>query len=125
MESAKPATVPPGSGSVPISRTRFAAPREPLRARLGIALLELADSLSTARLSAIWLALVVACGAAYWLIDLSSGAGLVEAGARVDSNLGGLLTAIYFSFITATSVGYGDVLPVGITRMLAVAEAVA
>jgi len=92
---------------------------------LGIALLELADSLSTARLSAIWLALVVACGAAYWLIDLSSGAGLVEAGARVDSNLGGLLTAIYFSFITATSVGYGDVLPVGITRMLAVAEAVA
>jgi Ion channel len=74
---------------------------------------------------AIWLAVILACGVGYWLIDLSGSIGLVETGARVRSNLGGLLTAIYFSFITATSVGYGDVLPVGATRILAVTEAVA
>lgn len=125
MESGNPLTVPRVSGRVPVARTRSAAPSRPLREQLGIAILDVVDDLSTARLSAIWLALVVACGAAYWLIDLSSGAGLVEAGARVDTNLHGLLTAIYFSFVTATSVGYGDVLPVGATRMLAVVEAVA
>jgi hypothetical protein len=92
---------------------------------LGTAVLDLVDSVSTAQLFVIWLAVIVACGAAYWLIDLSYGAGLMEAGARVGTNLSGLLTAVYFSFITATSVGYGDVLPVGATRILAVAEAVA
>jgi len=51
-------------------------------------------------------------------------AGLTEGGAPVGSGWGGLLTAVYFSFITATSVGYGDVLPVGATRILAVAEAI-
>jgi hypothetical protein len=69
--------------------------------------------------------MIVGCSASYWLIDLSNGAGLVEGGARIGSNLHGLLTAVYFSFTTATSVGYGDVLPVGATRILAVAEAVA
>jgi hypothetical protein len=81
--------------------------------------------LSIARLFSIWLAVIIACGAGYWLIDLSGAAGLSEAGARVTTDLKGLLTAIYFSFITATSVGYGDVLPLGATRILAVAEAVA
>ncbi|MBV8359286.1 MAG: hypothetical protein JO189_15330 [Deltaproteobacteria bacterium] len=61
-----------------IARTRFAAPRRTLSERVGTALLDLVDSLSTARLSAIWLALVLACGAAYWLIDLNGGAGLVK-----------------------------------------------
>jgi len=112
-----------GSNSAPLPRTRFAATLRPLREQLGTAILELVDRISIARLFAIWLAVIVACGAAYWLIDLSSGAGLVEAGARVGANVSGLLTAIYFSFITATSVGYGDILPVGATRVLAVAAA--
>ena len=97
----------------------------PVREPLGTGLLDLVDSLSTARLFAVWLAVTVGCGVTYWLISLSSRAGLVEAGARVGNNLSGLLTAIYFSFITATSVGYGDVLPIGATRILAVGEAVA
>ena len=125
MESAKPITMSWRSDGVPIVRTRFTAPRRPLRERVGTALLDLVDRLSTAQLFAIWFMVVVACGAAYWFIDLGSSTGLMEANARVGTNLGGLLTAIYFSFITATSVGYGDVLPVGMTRMLAVAEAVA
>lgn len=125
MESAEPVTVQPESGRAPLPRTRFATSRRPRLEQLGTAVLDLVDSVSTAQLFVIWLAVIVACGAAYWLIDLSYGAGLMEAGARVGTNLSGLLTAVYFSFITATSVGYGDVLPVGATRILAVAEAVA
>jgi len=125
VESAEPVTVQPESGRAPLPRTRFATSRRPRLEQLGTAVLDLVDSVSTAQLFVIWLAVIVACGAAYWLIDLSYGAGLMEAGARVGTNLSGLLTAVYFSFITATSVGYGDVLPVGATRILAVAEAVA
>ena len=36
----------------------------------------------------------------------------------------GRLTGCYFSFITATTIGYGDIVPVGIARWIAVAEAV-
>jgi len=125
VEAAEPVTVQPESGRAPLPRTRFATSRRPRLEQLGTAVLDLVDSVSTAQLFVIWLAVIVACGDAYWLIDLSYGAGLMEAGARVGTNLSGLLTAVYFSFITATSVGYGDVLPVGATRILAVAEAVA
>jgi hypothetical protein len=125
VESGKPVIVPQRSGDSLAPSRRFAAPRRPRREQLGTALLDLVDSISTAQMFAIWLAVILACGVGYWLIDLSGSIGLVETGARVRSNLGGLLTAIYFSFITATSVGYGDVLPVGATRILAVTEAVA
>jgi hypothetical protein len=33
-----------------------------------------------------------------------------------------LLSAIYFSFVTALSIGYGDVVPVGLMRILAIVE---
>src|SRR5438094_520667 len=45
------------------------------------------------------------------------------AGRDVDADARGLLTALYFSFVTATSVGYGDVVPLGFARALAIAEA--
>jgi hypothetical protein len=76
------------------------------------------------RLFVIWLSVIVACGVGYWLIDSIGEPGLVEAGTRIHGSLRGLVEAVYFSFITATSVGYGDILPVGLTRILAVFEAV-
>jgi hypothetical protein len=125
VESGNPAIVPQRSGASLAPSRRFAVPRTPRREQLGTALLDFVDRLSTAQLFAIWLAVILACGVAYWLTNLSSSAGLLAAGARVRTNLSGLLTAIYFSFITATSVGYGDVLPMGAARILAVAEAIA
>ncbi len=123
LESATPA---------PNSDARFAPPRRlPLappspsrRGRLGGAVLDLVERLSTARLFAIWLAVILVCGATYWLIGFTGRPGLTEGGARIGTGLGALWTAIYFSFVTATSVGYGDVLPVGPARIFAVAEAV-
>src|ERR1017187_3759128 len=35
-----------------------------------------------------------------------------------------LLGALYFSFVTQLTVGYGDIVPIGIGRLLAVAQAV-
>jgi hypothetical protein len=82
------------------------------------------DSLSTGRLFLLWLAMILACGAVYWISDLLGAHPLVDGAAPLSRGIDGLFTAIYFSFTTATSVGYGDVLPLGGARVLAILEAV-
>src|SRR5207248_8306624 len=94
-----------------------------VRPDLGDAVFDLVDRLSTARLFTIWLVLILACSAVYWLTAVARDPGLTEGGRSIAADLKGLWTAIYFSFVTATSVGYGDVLPIGAARVLAVAEA--
>ena len=67
-----------------------------------------------------WIALVVAAGVAYWLLSQTTQHGLQSIGSGVE---GSLLTSLYFSVVTATSLGYGDIAPVGVSRLLAVVEA--
>lgn len=88
-------------------------------------LLDVIERQSTSQLFLAYLTMIVLCGGVYWLVGLSPHHGLSAGGTPVEMNLKGLATAIYFSFVTATSVGYGDVVPVGAVRILAVAEAVA
>jgi hypothetical protein len=88
-----------------------------------VRLLEAIADLSFGALFLLWLAVVLGCGMAYWLLGLWRPS-LLEGGAAVASTLEGFGTAVYFSFITATSVGYGDVVPVGAARVLAGAESV-
>ncbi|MCX6551449.1 MAG: potassium channel family protein [Acidobacteria bacterium] len=81
---------------------------------------------TTGQLLQLWFGIIVICGAVYWLSGASPRRSmLMEFGQPVTFNAGGLLKAMYFSFVTATSVGFGDVLPVGPARALAIAEAVA
>jgi Ion channel len=91
-------------------------------------LLDLVDRATTSRLFSIWVLMVLGCGVLYWLAALAGRGdsfGLQAGGAPIGLDLAGLLTAVYFSFVTATSVGYGDVAPLGFVRALAIAEAVA
>jgi len=83
----------------------------------------LVDRLSTSQLFLLWIATVAVCGLGYWIAGLLGAHGLREAGAPVGDGFDGLLTSLYFSFVTATSVGYGDVVPVGMARIVAVTEA--
>lgn len=128
-------------GSAPV---RVAAPvtppaslAEPGRARLltrmtgvihqlswGTRLVDLIDSQPTSRLFLFWLAMSLVFGLAYWAAGLVHHSGLYEEGQRLDGSLHGLVSALYFSFVTVTSVGYGDVLPRGIARAMAIVEAV-
>jgi hypothetical protein len=88
------------------------------------AFLDTIDSLSTGRLCLLWLGMILGCGAAYWISDLLGAHPLADGAAPLSRGIDGLLTAIYFSFTTATSVGYGDVVPRGGARVLAIVEAV-
>ncbi len=91
----------------------------------GGSLVELIDRQPTSRLFLFWIAMTLAFAFAYWIAGLMHHSGLYENGKRLDGSLRGLADAIYFSFITVTSVGYGDILPHGIARVTAIAEAIA
>jgi len=85
----------------------------------------LVDRLSTLQLFLVWIGTILLCGIGYWLAALLGEHGLREANQPVGTGIRGLASALYFSFVTGTSVGYGDVLPVGIGRPIAIVEAVA
>jgi hypothetical protein len=84
----------------------------------------LIDRLSTVQLLLVWIGTVLLCGFGYWVGALAGEHGLVEGNLPLGTSIHGLASALYFSFVTATSVGYGDVLPVGFARLIAIVEAV-
>jgi hypothetical protein len=80
---------------------------------------------SVSRLFRLWLEIVVGCGIVYWLLGEASAGALRGSDGPVSGGLAGLLSALYFSAVTATSVGYGDIVPIGFARVVAIGEAVA
>lgn len=80
---------------------------------------------SLERLVGFWLGMILVFGLVYWGAGVSMGWGLQAGNVAVKPDLEGLGTAIYFSFVTALSIGYGDVIPLGALRILAVTEGIA
>jgi hypothetical protein len=109
-----------------------ATPRRALRRRIAfargvrpVAWIERLAEQSYSRLLGMWFVMVFGLGVFYWLAGRWGMASLREAGAPLATDWHGLATAIYFSFVTATSVGFGDVVPVGGVRAVAVFEGAA
>jgi hypothetical protein len=73
----------------------------------------------------LWIQVVVACGVGYWALLWIDPRALSSGGAAVGTDVRGLLSAVYFSAVTATSVGYGDIVPAGAARVLAIGESIA
>lgn len=65
-------------------------------------------------------------GIVFFLLSLTQDNGILYKQERLIPSINGFITAQYFSFITSASAsqGYGDIMPVGISRILAVIEAV-
>jgi hypothetical protein len=80
---------------------------------------------SIASLFTLWLGIVVGSGMVYWLFEWLQTSGLQTNGAPIAHDVHGLLAALYFSAVTATSVGYGDIVPTGLARPLAIVESMA
>jgi hypothetical protein len=77
------------------------------------------------RLVGFWLGMILFFGLLYWCAGLAMGWGLQAGTTLVRPDFTGLATAIYFSFVTALSIGYGDVIPLGPLRVFAVVEGIA
>jgi hypothetical protein len=102
-------------------RNESGAPAESLPSNSPIAIttsrrlswLELLANLSLEKLVGLWLCMILVFGLVYWLAGIGMGWGLQAGNNAVKPDLDGLWTAIYFSFVTALSIGYGDVIPTG------------
>jgi len=73
----------------------------------------------------IWLGIVFAFGLIYWLVGLLWSPVLFTSGMPLDPGMENLLAHVYFSFVAATSIGFGDIVPIGLARILAVIEGAA
>ncbi len=69
--------------------------------------------------------LIVFCALLYGMFGLSMGDDIIRLESRASwaANLSKFMDALYFSAVTFTTLGYGDVTPVGFSRALAAAEA--
>ena len=68
-----------------------------------------------------WVTFVIAFGLFYFLLDATSPEnGLI--GFNSASFTRSVLDSLYFSFITATSTGFGDITPVGLSKIVSVIE---
>lgn len=99
------------AGNIPISRGGLEVPR----------MWKIIDSLSFKKIFILWIALIMAFGLLFYLTHrVSPGNGLTGSG----PGSGSLMNAIYFSFITATSTGFGDITPVGLSRVISIIEVI-
>jgi hypothetical protein len=80
---------------------------------------------SVGSLFRLWIEIVLLCGVAYWALVWIDPSALVTGGAGIGTGVHGFFSALYFSAVTATSVGYGDIVPTGMARVLAIAESIA
>lgn len=56
------------------------------------------------------------------LSSSSNGDGIYNGDQRISQGINGYIEALYFSFVTSTSLGYGDITPLGISRLLSIIE---
>ena len=96
-----------------------------VRASHRLSWLELLADFSLETLVAVWFGMILVFGMLYWLAGIGMGWGLQAGNIAVKPDLDGLGTAIYFSFVTALSIGYGDVIPTGALRIFAIVEGAA
>lgn len=82
------------------------------------------EKVSVRQIFCIWMATIIISGIAYFLLQMYTPNSLVSLKGDTFTGITGLFNAIYFSFITATSTGYGDIVPLGIARLIALGEVV-
>jgi hypothetical protein len=104
---------------------RTFAPRTFAPRTLSMRFIDALADRSVGALFRLWIAIVAGFGVVYWLLDWFPALALLAGGGPVDTGFGGFLSALYFSAVTATSVGYGDIVPTGPARVLAIVESAA
>lgn len=88
------------------------------------ALVERLGNRTLAELAGLWVGVVATAALLFWGCCAVPGHGLMEGSRPVAFSAASLVECFYFSSVTATSVGYGDIVPVGAARGIAIVQAV-
>ena len=78
------------------------------------------DKITFPKILVTWVTIIIIFGAIYFL-SISDSSHLINKDGKPTLSI---VDSIYFSFITATTTGFGDVIPVGYFRFIAIAEVV-
>ncbi|MFH1607324.1 MAG: potassium channel family protein [Nanoarchaeota archaeon] len=76
------------------------------------------DKLGFTHILIIWVLIIIFFGLIYWVFQFNGSFLKYNAGGSVQS----ISDSIYFSFVTATTTGFGDITPSGVLKLLAVFE---
>ena len=95
------------------------------RGKKSEALVRFLDRLTFIQTFVLWLFAIIVFGGIYFILSHWSGNSLMYRNEVIEPNATGLLNSVYFSFITATTLGYGDIAPTGpISKLFAALEVV-
>ena len=82
------------------------------------------DRISFAQVFLLWIVIILVFAAIYFFLSIYPAHALGYKGNAISRDFPGLFNAIYYSFITITTTGYGDVSPNGLTKLFAILEVV-
>ena len=92
-------------------------PKKPLR-RPAYKLVKFLDKISFSQVFTFWLIVIIIFAGAYFFLSSWPGNSLRDGSTPIQYNMEGFVNSLYLSFITATSLGYGDVVPMGVSKFL-------
>jgi hypothetical protein len=81
------------------------------------------DSLSIKQIIGIWALGIIVFGLLYFSLSFTA-SHLSYNGESLTANANGFANSIYFSFITAMTIGYNDIVPIGFSKLLVILEAI-
>ncbi len=84
--------------------------------------LDILDRLSFGKIFLLWVLMIVVFGLVFFILSLDEGNALLYQGKVIDKSIKGIFDSVYYSFITATTTGYGDITPQGLSRLFAIIE---
>jgi hypothetical protein len=88
-------------------------------------LVKFLDSISFTQTFLLWLGVIILFAIIYFVLVYVAGNSLTYRDEVIENNAMGLLNSVYFSFITATTLGYGDIAPTGaLSKLFAALEVV-
>ncbi len=70
----------------------------------------------------LWIAIGIGFAGIYYFLNYTPENTMLFMGKPLDHNFSDFITMLYFSFVTLTSTGYGDVIPLGLSRIISVIE---
>jgi len=68
--------------------------------------------------------IILAFGALFFLLSSTEDHGIYRDNLKISSDARGFFDALYFSFVTSTSLGYGDIKPLGLSRIFSIVEVI-